>query len=675
MVHTDTSPIIPIEHFFTNPDRAVPLLSPDHMYLSYRAPGNTAAGNLQVWVQPLAAWRAGTDEGKVQVTNHPTHDIRMYKWTRDSKSLLFLQDKNGNENFHLFIVDRDGGEARDLTPFDNVTIGHGFINLGWVEEHKTQHGRALVALNHEDPRRHDVYELDLVTSTVALHTRTFNGAQGVIASDAFEVKIASITEKNGSTTLRTFNKAIEGAGANDAMAERWPVVLTVPASDSVMPVRWVDATDSIELVTSVGHETVVLVDFDPVSKGQTLVAKGHVDIGKVKLHPLTQVLQMASYNPGRTTWTLVDESLRTDFDRVEAYARDVDADYNFGDHENDSDAVWILRLSYANKPHGWVLYHKDPAVTRAGSTDHFEVLFGSNSKLADVPLGRMESINYPARDGLPLQAYATYPAGYDKTTGGRLPTVLMVHGGPWARDVFGYQSMTMWLANRGYLVLQPNFRGSIGFNKKHMTSSFKQWGKDMQTDLLDTVEHAVALGVADREHVAIFGASYGGYAALAGVTLTPNYFTCAVDVVGPSNLKTLLGTVPPYWEALLASFYTRIGHPKEDSALLDDVSPLTHAHKIVTPLLIAQGKNDPRVKEAESEQIVQAIADNGGNVYYVMYPDEGHGLARPANRIDFFTKSELFLSKYMGDKTRLQDGLSLNKKVEGSTAVVRVVVK
>ncbi|KAI9217574.1 Alpha/Beta hydrolase protein [Blastocladiella britannica] len=670
MVHTHAAPIIPIDHFFTNPDRALPLLSPDHTYLSYLAPGTTAARNLQVWVQPLAAWRAGTDEGKVQVTNHPTHDIRMYKWTRDSKSLLFLQDKNGDEDFHLFIVGREGEEARDLTPFEKVTVGRGFINLGWIEEHKTQHGKALVALNREDARRHDVYELDLATGATTLHTRTFNGVQGVLANDAFEVKVASAAEKDGSSTLRTFNSTV----SEDKIDERWPVVLAASANDDLMPIRWVDATGNIEIVTSVGHETVVLADFDPVAKTQTLLAKGHVDVGSVKLHPLTQALQLVSYNPGRTTWSVVDESVRADFDRVEAYARDVDADYSFGDHENDSDAVWILRLAYANKPHGWVLYHKNPAVTRSGSTDHFEVLFGSNSKLADVPLGRMESINYPARDGLPLQAYATYPAGYDKATGGRLPTVLLVHGGPWARDVFGYQPITMWLANRGYLVLQPNYRGSIGFNKKHLTSSFKQWGKDMHTDLLDTVDHAVGdLGVADRDHVAIFGGSYGGYSALAGVTLTPDFFTCAVDIVGPSNLKTLLATVPAYWEAFLATFHTRMGHPKDDSALLDAVSPLTHAHKIVKPLLIGQGKNDPRVKEAESEQIVQAIADNGGNVYYVMYPDEGHGFARPVNRIDFFSKSELFLSKYMGDKTRLQDGLSLNKNIEGSTAIVRVV--
>ncbi|KAI9221350.1 Alpha/Beta hydrolase protein [Blastocladiella britannica] len=679
-------PIIPVEHFFTNPDRIAPRLSTDGTFLAYLAPGNTAARNLQVWVQPMADWRKGTDHGKVQVTNDLKHDVRIYNWASNGKSIVYLQDHNGDENFHLFVVSRDGGEPRDLTPFDNVTVGLGKVNGRWMVQHKTHANEALVALNRENSRRHDLYQVNLETGDIKLHTQSLIRNRHLLVDDDFQVKAALSGEANGDLAVRlyrgpTLSDGVVAAASKDgddddeaAIDARWPVVMTAPLGDELSPLYWDNDTGKIRIQTSVGHETSVLVDFDPITKIETIVAKDAVDVHTIKTHPYTQQLQFVSFSPGRTTWTLVDESLRADWERVKAYASECDADVDFYLHDNAADDIWTLRLIYADKPFGYVLYHKNPAVTRPGSDSHFETLFGSSSSLEGLSLGRMESISYFARDGLPLQAYVTYPYGYDKATGGRLPTVLLVHGGPWDRDDFGYSARTHWLANRGYLVVQTNYRGSTGFNKKHLSLGFKQWGKTMHTDLLDTVDYVTNdMGIVDRDHVAIFGSSYGGYAALAGVTLTPDFFTCAVDLVGPSDLAPLIRSFPAAWGSHMAKWYARTGHPEHDAELLREVSPLTHAHRICKPLLIGQGKNDPRVTEKESEQIVKAIEANGGSVCYVLYPDEGHSFTRPVNRNDFYAKAELFLAKHMGPHVRHQEGLSFDVNAEGSSAIVRVI--
>ncbi|KAI9183132.1 hypothetical protein H9P43_004049 [Blastocladiella emersonii ATCC 22665] len=667
MVQPDLSavaPLIPVEDFFTNPDRTAPRLSPDHTQLSWLAPGDK--NNLQVWVQPLASFRQGTADGRVQVTDHPTHDIRAYKWSRDGSGIFFLQDKDGDENFHLFHVDLATRVQRDLTPIDGVAIGRGNVNGDWIVESKLHPGKAVVALNIDDRRLHDVYNLDLASGELTLHTKVREGIEGVLLDDEFVVRAASASTKDGSANILGYNAAGEDDDA------KWPVILTSTPLDTLYPMH-AHNDGRLIVLSSVGRETIVLVELDPATGEQTVLSEGHVDVAAVKAHPETDALQFVAYDSGRYQWKVVDESLRAHFDRVQAYAAERDADVAFLPFDNRDDAVWGLSLTYSDAPAAFALYHMDPAVTGANADEHIEFLFTSNSKLAGLTLGRSESVNYVARDGLPLQGYFTYPPGFDAASGVKYPMVLVVHGGPWARDSFGYGATPQWLANRGYVVFQPNYRGSTGFNKTHLTASFKQWGKAMHDDLLDSVNMAVDRGIVDREHVAIFGGSYGGYSALAGVTLTPEFFTCSVDIVGPSNLKTLLATVPPYWESFLSVFHTRMGHPERDSDLLDAASPVHHAHKIVRPLLIAQGKNDPRVKEAESEQIVQAIAKNGGNVVYALYPDEGHGFSKPVNRVDFFGKAEVFLARYMGDKVRVQDGLDFHVNKDGASAQVRIV--
>ena len=280
----------------------------------------------------------------------------------------------------------------------------------------------------------------------------------------------------------------------------------------------------------------------------------------------------------------------------------------------------------------------------------------------------MKPVVITSRDGLKLHSYLTLPVGVPPRG---LPMVLFVHGGPWARDSWGYNSTAQWFANRGYAVLQVNYRGSTGYGKKFLNAGNRQWGQKMHDDLIDAVDWAVEQGVADPKKVAIFGGSYGGYAALAGVTFTPDIFACAVDIVGPSNLKTLIDAIPPYWKPMRAIFDVRMGNiddPK-DAELIKNASPLFKADKIKRPLLIGQGANDPRVKQAESEQIVEAIEKNGGKVTYVLYPDEGHGFARPENRIDFNARAEAFLASCLGG--RVEPAPAETKA--GSTAVVKVV--
>ncbi|KAI9173129.1 hypothetical protein H9P43_007260 [Blastocladiella emersonii ATCC 22665] len=640
MVHADLAaiaPLIPIEDFFTNPDRTAPSLSPDYTKRSWLAPG--ANSNLQVWVQPLAAWRQGTADGRVQVTNHSTHDTRSYKWTRDGTGIFFLQDNNGDEVFHLFDVDLETRVERDLTPVDGVTIKRGFVNCDWLAESLLEPGKIAVALNLDGRRQHDVYKIDVASGELTLHTKVRTGVEAVLLDDHLVLRTATATEKDGSSTVLGYNPAGEDEAA------MWPVLHASTPIDTVYAVH-AHLDGRILLLSSVGRETRVLIDFDPATGEQTVLAEGPVDVAVEKVHPATHALQFVAYNPGRYQWAVVDESLREHFDRVQAYAAEHDADFSFIPLAGADDAVWMLSLTYSNAPAAFALYHKDPAVTGANAEEHFEFLFTSNSKLAGLTLGRCESVNYAARDALPLQGYFTYPPGYDAASGATYPLVLVIHGGPWALDSFGYSSLAQWLANRGYAVLQPNYRGSIGFNRTHLSAGFKQWGRAMHTDLLDSVDMAVARGIADRDRVAILGGSYGGYTALAGVALTPDFFTCAVDIVGPSNLKTFLASVPPYWEAFRSLLYTRVGHPEHDSELLDEVSPVHHAHKI-------------------------AIAKNGGNVVYALYPDEGHGFSKPVNRVDFFGKAEVFLARYMGDKVRVQDGLDFHVNKDGASAQLR----
>ncbi|HEX7581388.1 MAG TPA: S9 family peptidase, partial [Thermoanaerobaculia bacterium] len=374
------------------------------------------------------------------------------------------------------------------------------------------------------------------------------------------------------------------------------------------------------------------------------------------IHPKKHVIQAVAFSPGRTTWTVLDPSVKADFEGI---AKLSDGDFRVYNRD-DADATWLVGFTRDKGPvrfYSW---------DRKGQKGTF--LFVHQPKLDGLALAEMKAVKIQARDGLTLNAYLTLPVGVPSKN---LPMVVFVHGGPWGRDGWGYSPYAQWFANRGYACLQVNFRGSTGYGKGFLNAGNKQWGLKMHDDLIDAVSWAVKEGIADAKRVAIMGGSYGGYSALAGVTFTPEVFACSVDIVGPSNLKTLIASIPPYWKPMRAEFDVRMGNvddPK-DAELIKAASPLFKADKIVRPLLIGQGANDPRVNQKESEQIVEAIEKNKGVVTYVLYSDEGHGFARPENRIDFNARAEAFLAKYLGGRSEPLEG----DKVPGSTAVVKVV--
>jgi dipeptidyl aminopeptidase/acylaminoacyl peptidase len=389
---------------------------------------------------------------------------------------------------------------------------------------------------------------------------------------------------------------------------------------------------------------------------KVLASSPEVDAGEVMVHPRTHAVQAVSFAPGRTHWTVVDPSVRPDFEALE---RLYDGEFTVVNRDA-KDATWLVAYSADRGP---IRYYAWDRAARKGT-----LLFSSQPKLDGLALAEMKPVVIPSRDGLRLHSYLTLPVGVPAAG---LPLVLLVHGGPWSRDSWGFDPEVQWLANRGYAVLQVNYRGSTGYGKKFLSAGFRQWGLKMHDDLIDAADWAVKQGIADPKKVAIYGGSYGGYAALAGLAFTPEVFACAVDIVGPSNLKTLISSIPPYWKPLRAMFDVRMGNvddPK-DEALIRNASPLFKADKISRPLLIGQGANDPRVKQAESEQIVAAIEKSQGQATYVVYPDEGHGFARPENRIDFNARAEAFLAACLGGRAEPVPG----DRYPGSSAQVKVI--
>ncbi|HEY8130885.1 MAG TPA: S9 family peptidase, partial [Thermoanaerobaculia bacterium] len=409
--------------------------------------------------------------------------------------------------------------------------------------------------------------------------------------------------------------------------------------------------------SSISADTTRLIQKDLSSGTEKVIAySDEVDTGSVLINPNTRVVEAVSFEPGRRTWRVIDPAVKSDFEGI---AKLQDGDFVIGSRDQ-ADKTWLVGFTTDRGPVKYYAWDRD---AKKGT-----YLFSIQPKLENLQLSEMKPVAIKTRDGLTMNAYLTLPAGLSPKN---LPMVLYPHGGPWARDFWGYNSTAQWLSNRGYAVLMPNFRGSTGYGKKFLHAGDKQWGLKMHDDLIDAANWAVKQGYADPKRIAIMGGSYGGYATLAGLTFTPDYFACGVDIVGPSNLKTLIGSIPPYWKPIRSMFDARMGNvddPK-DAELVRNASPLFKANQIKKPLLIGQGANDPRVNKAESEQIVEAIEKNGGSVTYVIYSDEGHGFARPENRIDFNARAETFLSQCLGGRAEAMAG----ERYPGSTASVRVV--
>jgi len=628
----DLPPVIPRDVLFGNPERAQPRLSPDGQRLAWLAPDKKNV--LQVWVKTV-----GKDDDKI-VTADKKRGIRQYGWAEDSKTILYLQDNDGDENFHVYGVDLASDKVRDYTPFPGV-------RADIVDTHRDFPDQVLIQMNQRDKQVMDVHRLTLSTGALALDTQNPGDVVGWGTDKKFQVRVAQASTADGGTEVRV---------RDDAKAP-WKTLLKV-GPDEILNFEGLSADGKTAYLTSsIGSDTARLVARDIATGAEKVLASSNeVDAGAVVIQPRTDVVQAVSFEPGRRTWKVLDPSIQSDFDAI---AKLAPGDFSIVNRTAADDA-WLVAFTSDRGPVSW--YKWD----RSGKKG--TLLFTAQPKLEGLPLAEMKPVVIKARDGLSLNSYLTLPVGLAPKN---LPLVLFVHGGPWGRDNWGYSPWAQWLANRGYAVLQVNFRASTGYGKKFLNAGNRQWGLKMHDDLIDAAKWAVDQGIADPKRVAVFGGSYGGYAALAAATFTPDAFACNVDIVGPSNLKTLIAAVPPYWKPIRSMFDVRIGNvddPK-DADLIHNASPLFKADKISKPLLIGQGANDPRVNVKESEQIVDAIEKNKGSVTYVLYPDEGHGFARPENRIDFNARAEKFLGSCLGGRYEPMEG----EKITGSTAVVKVI--
>jgi dipeptidyl aminopeptidase/acylaminoacyl peptidase len=637
MSQQQTTPLIPREVLFGNPDKAAVRLSPDGTKISYLAP---VEGVLNVWVGPM------DDVGAAVAVTKDTHrGIRVYGWAYTSQHILYIQDKDGDENWRLYSVDLRAGEVMDLTPMEGVHAQVQQVSHKFPSE-------ILVALNDRDPRLHDIYRVNISTGEMRLIQENPEFV-GFLTDDEYDVRFAMrITPDGGSEILRPNEDGAWERYIKIGMED----VLTTNPSGFDKTGRVLYLTDSRE------RNTAALTALDLDTGEQTPVAEdGQADVSGVMVHPTEKRVQAVAFTYERRQWQILDESIAADL----AYLRTVaDGDAEVVSRTLD-DGHWIVAYLMDDGP---VRYYRYDREARQA-----EFLFTNRQDLEGLPLAKMVPVVIESRDGMKLVSYYTLPVGRDSDGDGRpdepLPMVLVVHGGPWGRDSWGYNPMHQWLANRGYAVLSANFRASTGFGKEFINAGTRQWGAKMHYDLLDAVEWAVQEGIADPERVAIRGNSYGGYATLVGMTFTPEAFACGVDVVGPSNLVTLLESIPPYWQPQVELMATRVGDPRteEGRAFLTERSPLTYADRIRRPLLIGQGANDPRVKQAESDQIVRAMQDRGIPVTYVLYPDEGHGFARPENRLSFNAVAEAFLARCLGGRYE-----PVGDDFEGSTIKVLV---
>ena len=619
--------------FFGNPTKTGSQISPNGKWLSWIAPRD---GVMNLWVAPLS------DLSKAKpLTAETKRPIRSMFWSPDSQSVLFINDKGGDENFLLYGVNVDSGEQTSLTPFEKTRVQVTGIGSNIKD-------RILVGVNNRDPKWHDVHSLDLASGKLTLVMQN-EGYGGFLPDENLNLRIATKSRPDG---------GIDYHAISDNKVAATPFAsVTLEDAQTTRPLGFTSDGKSMYWADSRGRDTAALIEQDIATGKTTVIAQdSRADISSAMTDARSGRVLAYEVDYLTREYIALDPSVKDDLAFLKQQARG-----NFSvPSRSDDGEKWIVTIDRVIEPSSTYLYErKGKRLTK---------LYTSRPELENAPLVPMAPKEIKTRDGMTLVSYLTLPkdasgVGKDKGKGkgkdkgkGKLrapvPMVLLVHGGPWSRDTYGYNTMHQWLANRGYAVLSVNFRGSTGFGKKFISAGDMQWGRKMHDDLLDAVDWAVAEGVTSRDKVAIMGGSYGGYATLAGMAFTPDKFACGVDIVGPSNLFTLLSTIPPYWESIKQQFYTRMGDPGTEAgkAVLKERSPLYSADKITRPLLIGQGANDPRVNVAESDQIVSAMSAKNIPVTYVVFPDEGHGFARPVNNIAFMAVTENFLGKCLGGR-------------------------
>lgn len=612
MTTTPVTKLIPRQILFGNPVKANPQISPDGKRMAYLAPVNNV---LNVWIGTV-----GSNDAQ-PVTQDTDRGVRFYFWAADNKHIVYIQDVGGNENWRLYATNLQTKQTRDLTPFENVQVQI-------IARDKHFPNELLIAMNKENPQVHDVYHLDLTSGELLRVAQNPGNIARWIADAQLKVRGAGTTAPDGSSSLLV---------RADEQSE-WQTAVTWGPDDTLSSNALGFTLDgqSIYLEDSRDVNAARLVKLHLASGALSVLAEDEqYDVSNVVLHPDTHEVQAVAFNKDRITWTVLDESIQKDFANIRKIHR---GDFSIVNRD-DADQTWMLAFTVDNGPVAFYTYNRQ--------SQQASFLFDNQPDLNGYTLAQRQPISFTARDGLTIHGYLTLPVQMQHTN---LPLVLYVHGGPWARDAWGYEPTAQWFANRGYACLQVNFRGSTGYGKDFLNAGDREWGRNMHHDLVDGVNWAIEQGVANPQKVAIYGGSYGGYAALVGATFTPDLFCCSIDIVGPSNLVTLIKTVPPYWSTMAATFHKRVGHPEIDEEFLLSRSPLSKVDQIKIPMLIAQGANDPRVKQSESEQIVAAMKSKGIAHEYMLFPDEGHGFAKPENRLKFYAAAEKFLAKHLGGR-------------------------
>jgi dipeptidyl aminopeptidase/acylaminoacyl peptidase len=615
------SPLIPRAAIFGNPERTGGRISPDGRYVSFLAPRD---GVLNVWVvergKPLSQARA--------ITHEKVRPIRSHSWAANGEDIVYTQDKGGDENFLLYAVNARSGAERLLTDYKGVRVLIYRTSLERPDE-------IAIGINDREKAWHDPYLLNIRTGELKKLFDNTGHFSGFILDDDLRVRLVTRATKDGGEEVLRWEggrtEPFEKVGFEDSQ--------TTGALGFTRDGR------TLYWRESRGRNTSALVAIDMATNQRRVVGEdAKADVGSAITDPESGRVLAYSVEYLKSRWHVVDPSVKADIEFLDAK---LPGDWGVQGQTRDN-RIWLVGHDPVTAPGRAVLYDR--------ASKSITELYVTRPQLAGVRLPDVCPVEIKSRDGLTLVSYLTLPVGSDKDGDCRpdrpLPLVLDVHGGPWGRDSYGYDAFSIWFANRGYAALRVNFRASTGFGKDFTNKGDREWGGKMHDDLLDGVDWAVKNGIARADKVAIFGGSYGGYATLWAMTNTPDRFACGVAVVAPSNLETLLASIPPYWESLREQFYRRMGDPRteEGRALLKQRSPLYYAKRIDKPLLIGQGANDPRVKQAEANQILAAMEAKKIPVTYVLYPDEGHGFARAPNRTSFFAVSEAFLSECLGGR-------------------------
>ena len=644
-------PLIERSLFFDNPEISGGQLSPDGKRISFT---KAYHGTLNIWVkdfdQPFAQARPLTDDKA---------PVRGYFWTRDGKYILYIQDKGGNENFNIYAVDplakadavSGVPPARNLTPKDKVRA-----EILYVSEKNPD--VLWVGINDRDTRWHDYYKLNISTGMLTQVLENKDRLSGTYFDWNENMRLATRSPEDGSTEILRLNR--DGSSTK---------IYEVGSLENVAVEGFTKDNQKIYISTNKGsgQNLTKLALLDPETMQVTDVEEDpmhKVDLGGVQFSDKTHELIVTSYTDAKTKRYFKDKNFERDYNYVQSKFPGMEISFN--NSTTDENKYLISVYSDTKLP---AVYFFD----RTAKQLIFQYTPRPKLSAYEKYFAEIKPITYKSSDGLEIPGYLALPKGLEAKN---LPLVVVPHGGPWARDMWGFNGLAQWLANRGYAVLMPNFRGSTGYGKKYLDAGNKQWGMLMQDDITWGIKDLVAKGIADPKRIGIMGGSYGGYATLAGLAFTPDVYAVGVCIVGPSNLLTLLNSLPPYWEAGRKVFHLRMGDPgtPEGKALLMKQSPLNSAAKIQAPLLIIQGANDPRVNKAESEQIVVALRDLGRKVEYINAPDEGHGFAKPVNNMAAFSRAEMFLGKYLGSRYQATSSDDVTKKLKEITVDVSTVV-